>query len=359
MHVRGKVRIRRRATLRVLHEKGFLCLFSLVLVPGLVFPGAVSAEEALYRLNEVEKIGAGMLKEPEDVAIDVEGNLYAGCADGIIYRVSPRSEITCFVRTGGRPLGLFSGEDGRLFVCDVIRREILAVTPEGEIQVLADSAGDRPLFLPDDICAARDGTVYFTDATTYPYGREIQDLVRGEALGRLIRIRPDGTVEVLRENLYFPNGVTLNRDETVLYMAEMGKLRILEMPLAGENQGEMTVFVDGLPGLADGISMDADGNLLVAIMAVSEEARKRVEGLPVWLRRFLSHLPPALLPSADPEGMVLRVRPDRTVEVLLSDRQGAVIPCVTNVIDGGDSYYMGFLYEGDGIARLPRARDAK
>jgi len=49
---------------------------------------------------------------------------------------------------------------------------------------------------------------------------------------------------------------------------------------------------------------------------------------------------------------VLRIRPDRTVEVLLSDLQGKAIPSVTNVIEAGDYLYLGFLYYGDGIARI-------
>ena len=332
--------------------------FGILLPVGMLvafFPGLSAAgPESLLRLGDVERIGAGMLKGAEDVAVDREGRIFAGCEDGVIYEVTPDGKASCFVKTGGRPLGLCFRENGDLLVCDAKRRAVLSVTAAGLTSVLAEAADGKPLFFPDDIWAARDGTVYFTDATTYPLGEEIRDLIRGKPLGRLIAILPDGTVKVLREELYFPNGVTLSPDESTLFVAETPKRRILRMALTGEEKGKTETFVEGLPGFVDGIALDSQGNLLAAIPSVSEKNRKRVEALPGPLRGLLSRLPRALLPGVAREGMVLRIRPDRTVEVLLSDLRGETIPSVTNVIEAGEYLYLGFLYYGDGIARVPK-----
>ena len=312
------------------------------------------AQQGIYTLDDVERIGASALKGPEDVAVDSEGNIFTGCADGVLYKITPQGDVSRFAATGGRPLGLYFSPDGELLVCDAGRREVLSVTPHGVVRVIARSADNRDLVFPDDIWAARDGTVYFTDATTYPFGEEIQDLIRGEPLGRLLCIRPDKTVEVLKKDLYFPNGVTLSQDETYLYVAETPKARVLRIALSGPGKGESQVFVDNLPGFIDGIAMDHEGNILVAIPAISEKDRKRVEALPIWVRGWLSRLPRWSLPTPAPEGMVLRIRSDKTVEILLSDPKGEKIPSVTNVISAGGFYYMGFLYYGDGIARIRR-----
>jgi sugar lactone lactonase YvrE len=355
MRKTGRFRQRRGRNLAAFPEKVLQRLFLVFVSFFLVLPGRLLAQNPLYRLEEVERIGAGVLRGPEDVARDEQGNVYTGCADGVVYRISPSGEISPFADTGGRPLGLFRTAEGTLLVCDAKRRELLAITPDGGIRVLADSAGGRPFFFPDDVWAAGDGTVYFTDATTYRYGQEIKDLVRGEPLGRLIRVRPGGTAEVLKGDLSFPNGVTLSRDDQVLYLAEMARMRILKIPLAGEKQGETEVFADNLPGFVDGISVDADGNLLAAIPAIAEKSRRRVASLPGWFRRLLSHLPPALLPSADEEGMLLLIRPDGTVIPLLWDPRGTTIPHLTNVIDAGDACYLGFLEPGAGIGKFRRS----
>ena len=320
------------------------------LAPTLV-PSA-EAGEPRYRLEDVERIGGAILHDPEDVAIDAGGNVYAGCKDGVIYRIAPDGIIRPFVETGGRPAGLIFAPNGNLLVCDPGRGEVLAVTPEGRIRVLANAAAGTALVLPDDIWAARDGTIYFTDASTYPIEEMMRDLIRGEPLGRLVRIARDGSVEVLRDGMYFPNGVILSPDEDFLYVAETPKRRILRMAVTEEGVGEPEVWVDELPGFVDGISPCARGGVLVAIVSVSEKSRKRVEAMPGWLRRLASHLPLSWMPSAAPEGMVLRIRPeDRRVEVLLDDPRGERIPTVTNVIDVGDFLYMG-MYRASGIARL-------
>jgi sugar lactone lactonase YvrE len=311
-----------------------------------------SAQEPLWPLTMVEKLGTGMLKGPEDVAVDSEGNAFAGCADGGIYRVAPDGTVTVFTNTGGRPLGLYFGKQGNLLVCDAKRRAVLSITPAGLISSLTDSSAGTPLYFPDDLWAARDGTIYFSDATTYPFGEEMRDLVRGEPLGRVLAIRPDGAVEILKGELYFPNGVTLSPDESVLYVAETSKRRILRMGLQGDQRGKTEVFVDELPGFIDGIALDPEGNILVAVPSVSEKNRKLVESFPGFFRSAMSHLPMSLMPTPAREGMVLRVRPDRRVEVLLTDPKGEVISSVTNVIEAGGYLYLGFLYYGDGIARI-------
>jgi len=343
---------RKAGTTVGLLEASLAALLLLVALPSPAHSGTTA--EPLYPLEAVERIGASVLKGPEDVVQDADGNILTGCGDGAIYKIAPSGDVTRFVATGGRPLGLALSPDGELLVCDVGRKEVLSIAPNGVVRVLANSADERPLNFPDDLCAARDGTVYVTDATTYQFGKEIQDLVRGRPLGRLVRIMPDKRVEVVKDGLFFPNGVVLSQDERFLYVSETPKSRILRIALTGEEKGRSEVFVDGLPGFIDGISMDSQGNILAAIPAISEKDRVRIEGMPLWLRGLLSYMPSWLLPAPGREGMVLRIRPDRGVEVLIADPQGQKIPSVTNVIEAGGFYYMGFLYYGDGIARLPK-----
>src|SRR4051812_818817 len=58
---------------------------------------------------------------PEDVAVDSDGTVVSGIADGRILRVSPDGHVDVVAHTGGRPLGIELAGDGELTVCDAQR----------------------------------------------------------------------------------------------------------------------------------------------------------------------------------------------------------------------------------------------
>jgi hypothetical protein len=76
--------------------------------------------------------------------------------------------------TKGRPLGLQHDRSGNLIVADA-RRGLLAITPAGQVTVLADRFENQPLKFVDDLDIAADGTIYFTDASQR-YGIDEDDL---------------------------------------------------------------------------------------------------------------------------------------------------------------------------------------
>jgi sugar lactone lactonase YvrE len=125
-----------------------ITLMAVILLPlGALQP--LSAQQAVYGLDNVEKIGTSILKGPEDVAADKQGNIFTGCSDGVLYKVSPQGTISRFAATGGRPLGLYFAPYGDLLVCDAGRKEVLSITPGGVVRVIARSADDKPLVFPD------------------------------------------------------------------------------------------------------------------------------------------------------------------------------------------------------------------
>src|SRR5918996_6404815 len=76
---------------------------------------------------------------PEGPNFDAEGNLYV-CNrwDGFIAKVTPDLQIIRFVATGGKPNGARFHRDGRLFIADIGRREILAAYGDGSFAVVVD-----------------------------------------------------------------------------------------------------------------------------------------------------------------------------------------------------------------------------
>src|ERR1044072_8717781 len=117
------------------------------------------------RLSSVQKLSLGDGHKPEDVALDVDGKIYAVFEDGRILVLQPDgTQPRVFANTGGRPLGLIFDPSGNLIVADAIKG-LLSVNKAGEIEVLADDADGVRFMALNDLDIGADGTIYFTEAS--------------------------------------------------------------------------------------------------------------------------------------------------------------------------------------------------
>lgn len=238
-------------------------------------------------------------QHPEDVIFDREGRLLCGLEDGSILRMrADGSEACVLARTGGRPLGLDWLPDARLLVCDC-ERGLLAIELEGgAIEVLADAVLGTKMVVCNNPAVARDGTIYFSDSSQrYPLKDIRKDIIEHIATGRLLRRRPDGTVDVLLDGLQFANGVVLDPDEAFVLVAETGAARIMRVWLQGPQSGSSEVFAEGLPGMPDNMSLGSDGLFWVALPSATDARLQLVHKLPLAIRRLAARVPASLQPA--------------------------------------------------------------
>jgi sugar lactone lactonase YvrE len=253
---------------------------------------------------------------PEDIAIDAQGWLITGVADGRIWRISPDGlRIEQLADTGGRPLGVEVFADGRVLVCDA-HRGLLRVDPEdGAVETLVSEVHGRALKFCNNAAIASDGTVYFTDSSLrFGIDHYRADLLEHSGTGRLLRRDPDGAVEVLDRGLQFANGVALAEDESFLVYAETGNYSISKLWLTGERAGQSEVLVANLPGFPDNISTGTDGLFWVALPAPRNPALDRLHRMHPVFRKLAWSLPERLQPQ-----------PGRTVWVLGVDGSGTLV----------------------------------
>jgi sugar lactone lactonase YvrE len=203
---------------------------------------------------------------PEDIAIDAEGTVYTGVADGRLLRLSPDGEVAVVADTGGRPLGIEVDPAGDLVVCDAYRG-LLRVDPRrGTVTVLVDRVDGEPMLLCDNAAVASDGSIYFSDSSRrFTLAHWRADLMEHSGTGRLLRWDPSGTVEVLASDLQFANGVALAADESFVAVAETGAYRVSRVWLSGPRAGQRDVLIANLPGFPDNLSTGADGRLWIAL----------------------------------------------------------------------------------------------
>jgi sugar lactone lactonase YvrE len=304
------------------------------------------------KLAAAERIELGEAEGPEDIAFSWDGALYTGVADGRILRLRHGQPPETFVDTGGRPLGLRFAPDGRLFVADA-RRGLLAVAPDGQLEVVAGEYEGRPFGLPDDLDITADGTVYFTDATTRTgVGDSVRDVVEQHATGRLFRWRAGEGVRLLRDGLSFANGVALSADESYLVVAETARYRLTRCLLRGDRSGTCEVMVENLPGFPDGVTRDRRNLFWVALVAPRNGLLDRVHPHPA-LKRALLRLPEGVRPEPPAYGFVLALDEHGRVAANFQDPAAERTRFVTNVVEHGQHLYLGSL-GGSAVARLPR-----
>ena len=194
----------------------------------------------------------------EGPSFDREGHLY--CVDipyGRILRISPQREFTVVAEYDGEPNGLKIHRDGRLFIADQ-KHGVLVMHPGEEApRPFLIRVGNERLRGPNDLFFAKNGDLYFTDQGQTGLH---------DPTGRVIRVREDGRIDVLLDNVPSPNGLVLNEDETMLYLAVTRANAIWRVPLlASGGVSKVGTYIQLSGGVGpDGMAIDADGNVAVA-----------------------------------------------------------------------------------------------
>ena len=177
--------------------------------------------------------------------------------DRNVYRVSPKGDVEVFVNTGGSPTGSAFHRDGRLFVCDSGRKELLSLDQDGKIAVLADEYQSEELNGPNDLAFDMHGNVYFTD----PGSTNLEN-----PAGDVYCYGKDRHLTKVDSGYAMCNGIAIGPDSKTLYMTETYSRRIYRFELGKNGELEKrTVFAELQGGLGpDGMAFDVEGNLYVA-----------------------------------------------------------------------------------------------
>lgn len=231
-------------------------------VPTALFAGVpddlvlADRDSAWLALNQRGRRLGSFLEGP---SFDRAGNLYlVDLAHGRIFRVDAAGRFTTVADYDGEPNGLKLHRDGRIFVADH-RRGILTVDRDTGNVTTVLGRDDIPGFKgPNDLIFAKNGDLYFTDQGQTGLH---------DPTGRLLRLTVDGRLDVVLDNVPSPNGLVLNADQSILYLAVTRANAVWRVPFHADGSlGKVGLFIQlsGSLGGPDGMAMDADDNLLVA-----------------------------------------------------------------------------------------------
>ncbi|MCU0898055.1 MAG: SMP-30/gluconolactonase/LRE family protein [Burkholderiales bacterium] len=323
-------------------------------------PGYVGPHAPNTKLAGLRQLSIGSEEGPEHVLIGPDGKLYAAVASGAILRMNPDgSGLEKWVNTGGRVLGFDFDARGRLIAADAMRG-LLAIGPDGKIEVLADKVGDDPIRYADAVVVAKNGKIYFTDASRRfgpkdwggTFNASVLDILEHSATGRVLEFDPaTGATRTVMRDLCFANGLALSADEKSLFVAETGEYRVWKVdPSASDASAKASVagtpqarvILANLPGYPDNLMRGMDGRIWLGFTKPRGAAVDKMAGTP-FLRKVTYRLPKSLWPVPPAYGHVFAFDEDGRVVADLQDPAGAY-PETTGVTETADRLYIQSLH---------------
>ena len=145
--------------------------------------------------------------------------------------------------------GLQIGPDGRFYACHNKEQRVIAIKPDGDVQVLVTGVKCN------DLAVTKKGFVYFTETPT----------------SSVHVITPEGKHSVADQgNVVKPNGITISPDEQTLYVSEHGGTKVWAWQI--QNDGSlkgagpfmtMRVGTGKETAQGDGATTEAKGRIFV------------------------------------------------------------------------------------------------
>jgi gluconolactonase len=168
--------------------------------------------------------------------------------------------------------GLAIDPEGRLVFAQHGDRRISRREADGRIVPVVERYGGHRINSPNDLVFAANGDLYFTDP---PFGlpKTFDDPGRELPFQGVYRLATNGTLTVLTRDLSAPNGIAFSPDGRTLYVSNADRKRLVWMAFPVKQDGTVgtgRVLFDGTTafanrrGTADGMKVDADGNIFGA-----------------------------------------------------------------------------------------------
>ena len=168
--------------------------------------------------------------------------------------------------------GLTLDKQGRLIAAEHGDRRVSRYDWTGGKRTIADNWQGKRFNSPNDVIVKSNGDIYFTDPTYGLPERETDKTRETDFCGVYRWSAKTGEVTLLTKELSRPNGLAFSPDEKSLYVANSDPAKAIWMvyPVQADGTHRRRQGVQGrdqhgrqasIPGLPDGLHVDAKGNL--------------------------------------------------------------------------------------------------
>ena len=203
-----------------------------------------------------------------------EGPVYYGDARYLLFSDIPNDallrwdEVTGAVVTLRNPAGFPDGNtrdrQGRLISCELGSRTLTRTEHDGTVTVLASHFEGTRLTGPNDVVVKSDNSIWFSDNGAGIRGNYLGEKAQAELPFRVYRLDPGtGGLTIAVGDMARPNGLAFSPDESRLYVVDTpsGPKTTHVYDIVNGKAVNGRLFFDGMPGYADGIRVDTEGNV--------------------------------------------------------------------------------------------------
>jgi gluconolactonase len=220
---------------------------------------------------------------------------------------------------------------GNIVYCDLGKKAMMRVTQSGQVSMIADRVGSLALTLPNFATYDAEGNLYVSNSSTSDINSVLGEMAKPAPNGALVRIRPNGSGEIVATSIYLANGTAIDPKEEAVYVLESTRNDCLRIGIKKDGTfGKPEIYSEGFPALPDGMAFAADGSLFVT--------------LPAFIRGG----------KMAPAHQILQIDTNGKWTTLIDDAKGEKLDFPTNCAFGGtglhDLYFANL--EGDHFSRV-------
>lgn len=218
----------------------------------------VSAQQ-LYDTTAKPKLISKQFAFTEGASVDKQGNVFfTDQPNNKIWEYSADGKLSVFMEDALHANGTYFDAKGNLIACAETKDQLIAISPNGKVKVLANNFNGHRLNGPNDVWVAPNGGIYFTDPY---YQRDFWDRQRPDIEGQNVYFLAKGNHKpvIVVSDMKKPNGIVGTPDGRYLYIADIEANKTYKYTIASDgNLTDKKLFIE--QG-SDGMTLDEEGNV--------------------------------------------------------------------------------------------------
>ena len=222
-----------------------------------------STADEIFPVNDLRRLCSGYLFSEGPVwDIKTDTLYFTDFQKFHIWQWTEKDGARMYRENSNRAIGLSMNAGGRIISAES-KSHGIAYADHRNSEIIVNNFNGKPLNSPNDVVAARDGFIFFTDPHSKMMGEPSELGFNG-----IFSVNPRGEISLVDDTFQWPNGLAFSPDESLLYVNDTKKQQIFAFSVDKNKTTRKTGLFAGVDtsyggGAVDGMKVDIKGNVYV------------------------------------------------------------------------------------------------